>query len=65
MKMLLTLPRVSLFVVVALAATMLASLPAAYAGLNDLKTRPIGRRGEMLRACFCHRLHSNRLIRSC
>ena len=41
MKMLLTLPRVSLFVVVALAATMLASLPAAYAGLNDLKTTSV------------------------
>ena len=41
MKMSLTLPRVSLFVVVALAATMLASLPAAYAGLNGSKTTSV------------------------
>ena len=41
MKMSLTLPRVSLFVVVALAATMLASLPAAYAVLNPSKTTSV------------------------
>jgi len=41
MKMSLSLSRVSLFVVVALAATMLASLPAAYAVLNGSKTTSV------------------------
>lgn len=36
-----SLSRVSLFVVVALAATMLASLPAAYAALNGSKTTSV------------------------
>ena len=41
MKISLSLSRVSLFVVVALAATMLASLPAAYAVLNGSKTTSV------------------------
>jgi hypothetical protein len=41
MKMSPSLSRVSLFVVVALAATMLASLPAAYAVLNGSKTTSV------------------------
>jgi hypothetical protein len=41
MKMSLSLSRVSLFVVVALAATMLASLPAANAALNGSKTTTV------------------------